>query len=348
MSLVVAVSLANAARTNEARSLASFARPAIELLIVLGLVEIDLWYLRGTDNPLLHAALFATIGLVIWLSIQRRQRTGTAAPEVPTAARAWGESLVLMMSVTVVLFVTAWIFRDPDEGFRFFFRQRPFTGWLAWLASRVVGAVAQQLGLQLLIGPVCREIVRPRIPAVCAAGLLFALLHLPHPILVAITAVIGSLWVWLYSRSFRLAPVILCHAVLSILAAGALPKSVISNMDIGRDALNQMINPRYLCTEDVREAVEIVRTGVYYSRQGGTPPGWIAGIYWDFLGRAPTQEELERGLIELSENSRARTALRMFKSKSFDRVQVRVIAHGLRAAQTDDLAPKEVGDSRRR
>lgn len=348
MRLAIAASQPNADRTDPQRSLASLAVPAFELLVVLGLVEIDLWYLRGTDNPLLHAAVFAAIGMAICRSVQRRQKSGSPAPTPSAAARAWAESLLLLASVTLLLFATAWFFRDSDEGFRFFFRQRPVMGWLMWLSGRVAGAVVQQLGLQLLIGPACREIVRPGALAACAAGLLFGVLHLPHPILLAIGVVVGSLWVWLYNRSGRLAPVMVCHAVLSILAAGTLPKSLIADMDIGTCALDQMIHPRYRCTEDVREAVAIVRTDAYYTRHGGTPRAYIAAIYRDFLGRGPTDGELDRWLIELSQNSRARTALSMFKSKGFERVQVRVVANRMRAAHADDFARNSVDDSQRR
>lgn len=348
MSVVGAASLASSARTNESRLLTSLIVPAAELLIVLGLMEIDLWYLRGTDQPLLHAMVFVTIAVAIWYSVRRRQLNGLAATGGSTAARAWGEGFVLTACVTLVLFATAWLFRDRDEGFRFFFRQRPPSEWLVWVTVRIVGAVVQQLGLQLFIGPVCREIVRRGFLGIGAAGLLFGILHLPHPILVAITVIMGSLWVWLYGRSGRLAPVVVCHAVLSLLAAGTLPKSVISDMDIGRYALNQMINPRYLCTEDVGEAVELVRTQSYYVRQGGTPRGFIEGIYRDFLDRGPSQEELDKWLIELSENSRARTALSMFKSRGFERVRVRAIARNVRAVGTDEVARGDPDDSVRR
>jgi hypothetical protein len=109
-----------------------------------------------------------------------------------------------------------------------------------------------------------------------------------------------------------------------------------------------MIHPRYRCTEDVREAVAIVKTEAYYTSHGGTPHAYIAGIYRDFLGRGPTDAELDRWLIELSENSRARMALSMFKSKGFERVQVRVVANRMRAAHADELVRNNVDNSQRR
>jgi membrane protease YdiL (CAAX protease family) len=322
--------------------------PAAELLVVLGLLELDLWYVRGSDNPLLHAVIFAAMTAVIGASVHRRQRAGLPTPGVSTIARAWGECLTLMACAAVALFAAAWLFRDPDEGFRFYFRQRPLAGWLEWLAIRAAGAVVQQLGLQLFIAPVCREIVRRDGLAIGAAGLLFGTLHLPHPILVAITVTIGSLWVWLCLRSGRIAPVIACHAMLSLLAAGTLPQSIIGDMDIGRESLNQMINPRHRSTADVREAVELVRTQSYYAMNGSTRRGFITGIFRDFLGRDPSREEIDKWLLELSENSRARTALSIFKSRAFDRVRPTSIARAMKAVGSDRITRDKPDDPVRR
>lgn len=348
MSITAIASAVPPVLTDDRRPLASLLVPAAELLVVLGLMEIDLWYVRGTDDPLLHAVIFGAMVAVIWSSLSRRQRCASMTHEVTTAARAWGECLGLTACAAVALFAAAWLFRDPDEGFRFYFRRRPPVDWFAWLAIRATGAVVQQLGLQLFIAPVCREIVRRDVLAIGTAGILFGILHLPQPILVAITVVIGSLWVWLYGRSGRLAPVIACHAVLSLLAAGALPQSVIGDMDIGGKAFAQMINPRYLCTADVREAVELVRTAAYFARHGDTRRGFIEGIHWDFLGREPTAEELDKWLVELSENSRARTALSMFKSRAFDKVRPCAIARDMNATSGVETVRDKADDPMRR
>lgn len=338
MSQVSAASFADVTPIESRRSANSLLLPAVELVAVLGLVEFHLWYLRGTDSPLLHAMVFSAIGLVIWFGYQRRRKSEPSATPFLPAARAWAEATVLTLAITVVLLAAAWLLRDLDEGFRFYFRRRPFAERFVWLGVRCAGAVVQQLALQLLIGPACLEIVRSRRVAVCAAGLLFGILHLPQPILVAVTVIVGSLWVWLFQRSGRLAPVMTCHAVLSILAAGTLPQAVISDMDIGKQALKQMIHPRYVCGENIREAVDLVKSRAYFDRQGGTGQEFIAGVYRDFLGRQPTNEELERWLTKLSETSRARTARSIFNSKKFDTVRTRSIARRLRVEYTDDLA----------
>lgn len=348
MSQVSAASFADVTPIESRRSANSLLLPTAELVAVLGLVEFDLWYLRGTDSPLLHAMVFSAIGLVIWCSYQRRRKSEPSATPFLPAARAWAEATALTLAITLVLIAAAWLLRDLDEGFRFYFRRRPFAEHFVWLGVRFAGAVVQQLGLQLLIGPACLEIVRSRRGAVCAAGLLFGILHLPHPILVAVTMIVGSLWVWLFQRSGRLAPVVTCHVVLSILAAGTLPRTVISDMDIGEQALNQMIHPRYICGENIREAVDLVKSRAYFDRQGGTGREFVEGVYRDFLGRQPTDDELDRWLTELSETSRARTARSIFNSKQFDAVHPRSIARRLRVEYADDLASDNPRESVRR
>ena len=92
--------------------------------------------------------------------------------------------------------------------------------WQHWLIVKLPTVVGQQIMLQILLVPVLlRLFSRTRI-AVVAGAAIFALLHLPNPLLVLFTFVAGTIWISAYFRSRQLAPIILSHLVLAVLAAG--------------------------------------------------------------------------------------------------------------------------------
>jgi membrane protease YdiL (CAAX protease family) len=97
-------------------------------------------------------------------------------------------------------------------------------------AFLLVWALAQQLALHTLVLRTLET--RVSAPAL-AAGLVFALLHLPNPFLVPLTFLAGWTWCGIYRRHPHLLPLALSHAVGSFTILSSLPRGVTGGMRVG-------------------------------------------------------------------------------------------------------------------
>jgi hypothetical protein len=112
---------------------------------------------------------------------------------------------------------------------------KTFWGYAIW-------SFAQQLLLQsFFLARLRRLMAPPRAAALAAAGI-FALAHLPNPILTAMTLVWGAIACLLFLRYRNLYPLAMAHAILGICVAITLPGPVIRNMRVG---LGYVTYPRH-------------------------------------------------------------------------------------------------------
>ena len=96
----------------------------------------------------------------------------------------------------------------------------------------------QQFLLQcFFLSRLLRLLPSPRIAAFSAAGL-FAVAHLPNPVLAVLTIVWGSVACLIFLRYRNLYPLAMAHAVLGITIAIAVPGHVDHNMRVGLGYLN--------------------------------------------------------------------------------------------------------------
>jgi membrane protease YdiL (CAAX protease family) len=118
-------------------------------------------------------------------------------------------------------------------------------GGLTWVVENfwlyAVWSGVQQFLLQcFFLLRILRLIPDKRLAALTAAGL-FALAHLPNPILVSATIVWGIVACLVFLRYRNLYPLALAHAILGIMIAVTIPGTVDHNMRVGRGYL--MYNP---------------------------------------------------------------------------------------------------------
>jgi membrane protease YdiL (CAAX protease family) len=79
-------------------------------------------------------------------------------------------------------------------------------------------AFAQQYALQSFIANRLREAFGPRpILVSTAAGVLFALIHLPNPMLMSFSLVGGAVFTWIFLKTPHLVPLALAHAAAGFL-----------------------------------------------------------------------------------------------------------------------------------
>src|SRR6185312_5069035 len=196
-------------------------------------LEAELWYLRSKGPAWLNVLVYGAIVTTLWLSQERRRKANFSAARSPVGVgRAWAEVLTVALVLSTILMIAARLVGDANETFEFVFLDKPPLKLLNWLVGKFGAALVQQLALQMFLWPVCFELTRSRMAGTVLAATIFGLIHLPSPTLVAITCLAGVVWIVLYQRTDRLAPLVLSHMILATLAHGGLPERLTYDMRV--------------------------------------------------------------------------------------------------------------------
>jgi membrane protease YdiL (CAAX protease family) len=189
-------------------------------LAILTVILLHTWYLdprlpRGVAGAL-PVGIVAALG--VWHSARTRE-WGLAWPAFRPALRAAG--LVTLPAVALILLAGAWTGTIHDR--------RDFLGNLAWL---VLWGGAQQWILQTVVLYEARR-ARTRRAGVVLAAILFAAVHLPNPLLTALTLAGGLAWCAIYARYPNLVPLALSHALLTLAILYAFDDAITGRLRIG-------------------------------------------------------------------------------------------------------------------
>lgn len=279
-------------------------RPLAELIVVVGLLEAELWVLRARGPAWLNVLVYALILGVAWAATERRRRANPPAPAPEVGAvRAWAEVLAAGLALSIILMVAAGRVGDASETFEFAFLDKTPAKLAFWLVGKFIAALLQQLALQKFLWPAWCEITRSRSTGAILAAVTFGMIHLPSPTLVAITTLAGLAWVALYQRSGRIAPLIFSHMILATLAHGALPERLTYDMRVGstatadRKRFEELSDPRIRLInrrlKDHRASLKQFASDAYFQAQGGSMPALIRGLHRDILGRPASDADVE-------------------------------------------------------
>jgi membrane protease YdiL (CAAX protease family) len=194
----------------------------LELSIPYGLILLVIWTPRPWQKMLWWVAAAAIVA-IFWMSFDRMMALGLRTAGFIRSL--WiAVAALLLAAVAVLTAVKLHTLHLPPGGPVAFI-------WNYW--AYALWACVQQLLLQGFFLPRCLGLVKGRISAALLAGVLFALAHLPNPILTPVTLLWGFAACLLFLRYRNLYPLAMAHAILGIAIGVTVPGPVDHNMRVG-------------------------------------------------------------------------------------------------------------------
>ena len=196
-------------------------RPLFELSVGYSLILATIW----TPRPLQGWLWSISAGWIVLTSIL--SFPGWQASGVRRGgffASLWVVFAAAVISACAVGFaIRIGTLRHPISG----------RGWLMTFGGYTVWSFVQQFLLQgYFLFRLVRLLPRREGAAVAAAGM-FALAHLPNPILTSVTFLWGMVACFVFLRCRNVFPLAVAHALLGITVAITIPGPVIRNMRVG-------------------------------------------------------------------------------------------------------------------
>ena len=137
--------------------------------------------------------------------------------------------------------------------------------WVRTFGGYTIWALFQQLLLQgYFLARTLRLVPNPNIAALVTASV-FALAHLPNPVLTPLTLIWGLAACLLFIRSRNVYPIAIAHAIFGISVAITVPASILHNMRVGLGYLQYEPQPAHLSHSD-----QVVSTEAWVSADAPT------------------------------------------------------------------------------
>lgn len=122
--------------------------------------------------------------------------------------------------------------------------------WVRTFAGYTVWSLVQQLLLQgYFLARLLRIMPKANLAAFLAASV-FALAHLPNPILTPLTLIWGLTACLVFIRSRNVYPLAIAHAIFGICVAVTIPASILHNMHVGLGYIDYSPSPLDLSQSD--------------------------------------------------------------------------------------------------
>lgn len=196
-------------------------RAAWEIAAAYGLILMVEWTPRPLQRFLWLVAAVG-IALIVWRSFDGWQRMGFRAANLGRSSWIVGAAL-LLAAVSIFIAARHHALLVPAGPLHFLHTYSAYAIWTG---------VQEFLLQSVFLLRFLRLIPRGWLAALAAAAL-FAMAHLPNPVLVPITFVWGVAACLLFLHYRNVVPLMLAHAVLGITVAMAVPGPVDHNMRVG-------------------------------------------------------------------------------------------------------------------
>jgi membrane protease YdiL (CAAX protease family) len=209
-----------------------------ELFVGYALILAAIW----TPRPLQHWLYFIALGwfaVSITLSFESWKAMGCCVAGFWRSSWIVGVALILA-AVATWLAATLHTLHHPGEPVR----------WVLTFGAYAIWALFQQLLLQgYFLARALRFIPNANAAALLAASV-FALAHLPNPVLTPLTLIWGLTACLLFIRWRNVYPLAIAHAVFGICVAITVPASILHNMRVGLGYLRYHPTPAHLSQSD--------------------------------------------------------------------------------------------------
>jgi membrane protease YdiL (CAAX protease family) len=196
-------------------------RDAVELSVGYGLILLVIWTPRPLQTVLYYVAI-AALAAIFWRSFENWAVMGLRRANLLRSLWVVGVAL-LVAAVAALVAIRLHTLHVPDGPALFL---KKFWGYIIW------SFVQQILLLDFFLLRLLRLTSR-RTSAVAATAAIFALAHLPNPILAPLTLLWGLAACLIFLRYRNLYPLAMAHAILGICIAMTVPGSVGHNMRVG-------------------------------------------------------------------------------------------------------------------
>lgn len=196
-------------------------RDWIELGVGYGLILLVIW----TPRPLQTVLYYATIAVlfaIFWVSFEGWAAMGLGAANFLRSLWIVGVAL-LLAALAISVAVRMHALHVPNGAATFL---RRYAGYAVW------SLVQQILLLDLFLLRFLRSLPTRKSAVMATAGI-FALAHLPNPILTPPTLIWGVVACLLFLRYRNIYPLAMAHAVFGICIAITVPGPVSHNMRVG-------------------------------------------------------------------------------------------------------------------
>ena len=196
-------------------------RALVELAVGYGLILVVIWTPRPWQRGFYVAALLWIVA-VTWRSFDGWTVMGLRAGGFVRSLWVVGVALVLALVAVAVAARLGTLNRPPGAGLFV----KTYWGYAIW-------SLMQQFLLQDFVLLRVLRLVEKKSTAVMVAVGMFALAHLPSPILTVVTVVWGTAACWLFLRYQNIFTLGMAHAVFGICLAIVVPGRVDHNMRVG-------------------------------------------------------------------------------------------------------------------
>lgn len=196
-------------------------RQVTELGVAYGLILAVIW----TPRPLQKMLWWVAVAVLAFLIAKSWQGAGAAGLRAGNLLRSmWVVGAALVFAgAAVALSTYLHTMRNTGNAWQIL---SDYWVYIVWSG-------VQQFLLQcFFLFRLLRLLPKPRQAAFAAAGM-FALAHLPNPLLAGLTIVWGTLACLIFLRYRNLYPLALAHAILGVTIAVAVPGPVDHNMRVG-------------------------------------------------------------------------------------------------------------------
>ena len=197
------------------------AREIAELAIGYGLILVTVWT-RNPEQRFFYWSAFAWIAITGWLSRDRSRPIGLGIQNL-------GRSLWIVIAATALLFIGLGIAARVHSLHKLY-GPLPFG---VHILEYSLWALMQQYILQVYVLLRLLRLGLGRGSSVALATVLFAIVHLPNPVLVPAVMLWGAASCLLYLRYRNLYPLAIAHGMLGMCLAVSVPNALHHHMRVG-------------------------------------------------------------------------------------------------------------------